>query len=82
MRSGRAASEAVAQRVGSEFVNLSRLSENIIESMQTGVLVVDSGNRAWVANAAGRRLVGDDLLPGVSLPQVSAGSVHRAAAVA
>ncbi len=62
-------SEAMAQRVGSEFVNLSRLSENIIESMQTGVLVVDAGNRIRVANAAGRRLVGDDLPSGATLPQ-------------
>lgn len=62
-------SEAMAQRVGSEFVNLSRLSENIIESMQTGVIVIDAGDRIRVANAAGRRLVGDDLLPGAMLPQ-------------
>lgn len=62
-------SEAMAQRVGSEFVNLARLSENIIESMQTGVLVVDAANRVRVANAAGRRLVGEDLLPGASLAQ-------------
>ncbi len=52
-------SEAVAERVGSEFVNLSRLNENIIEAMQTGVLVVDATRRIRTVNAASRRLLGE-----------------------
>lgn len=60
-------SEAMAARVGSEFLNLSRLSENIIESMHTGVLVVDATDRVRVANAAARRLAGEAMVPGASL---------------
>ncbi|PPE74733.1 ATPase [Solimonas fluminis] len=51
-------SEAIAERVGSEFANLSRLNESIIEAMQTGVLVVDAGRRIRTVNAAARRLLG------------------------
>lgn len=51
-------SEAIAERVGSEFANLSRLNESIIESMQTGVLVVDSHHQIRTVNAAARRLLG------------------------
>lgn len=51
-------SEALAERVGSEFANLSRLNESIIESMQTGVVVVDSERRIRTINAAGARLLG------------------------
>lgn len=63
-------SEAVAERVGSEFMSLSRLSENIIESMQTGVLVVDPDDRVRVANTAARRLLGDAMAPGTTTAQV------------
>ncbi|WP_051362086.1 sensor histidine kinase [Solimonas soli] len=49
-------SEAVAQRVGSEFVNLTRLNDNIIAAMQSGVLVVDIDGRVRTANAAALRL--------------------------
>ncbi|WP_281784707.1 sensor histidine kinase [Sinimarinibacterium flocculans] len=56
-------SEAMAARVGSEYLNLSRLSENIIESMHTGVCVVDGDDRVRVVNAAARRLIGDALQP-------------------
>ncbi len=59
-------SEAVAERVGSEFMNLSRLSESIIESMQTGVLVIDAEDRVRLANTAARRLLGDALTPGTT----------------
>jgi two-component system, NtrC family, sensor histidine kinase PilS len=65
-------SEAVAARVGSEYLNLSRLSENIIESMHTGVLVVDAEDRVRVVNAAARRLAGEGLVPGVDLRTVDA----------
>lgn len=49
-------SEAVAARVGSEFVNLTRLNDNIIASMQSGVLVIDADGRVRTANAAALRL--------------------------
>jgi two-component system, NtrC family, sensor histidine kinase PilS len=60
-------SEAVAARVGSEYLNLSRLSDNIIESMHTGVLVIDAAERVRVVNAAARRLAGEALVPGAAL---------------
>ncbi len=62
-------SEAVAERVGSEFVNLSRLNENIIEAMQTGVLVVDAERRIRTVNAATRRLLGPDATSGRALEE-------------
>ncbi len=63
-------SEAVAARVGSDYLNLSRLSENIIESMHTGVLVIDAADRIRVANAAARRLAGDRLIADAHLQAV------------
>jgi two-component system, NtrC family, sensor histidine kinase PilS len=51
-------SEALAERAGSEVANLSRLNESIIESMQTGVVVVDSEQRIRTINAAALRLLG------------------------
>ncbi|MFT4047494.1 MAG: histidine kinase dimerization/phospho-acceptor domain-containing protein [Solimonas sp.] len=49
-------SEAVAERVGSAFVNLTRLNDNIIAAMQSGVLVVDVDGRIRTANAAALKL--------------------------
>ncbi|TJY63026.1 PAS domain-containing protein [Sinimarinibacterium sp. CAU 1509] len=60
-------SEAMVERVGSQFVNLSRLSENIIETMQTGVLVIDSDGLIRVSNLAAQRLTGLPLSAGQSL---------------
>lgn len=51
-------SEALAERVGSEFQNLSRLNESIVETMATGVVVVDAGENIRTLNAAARRLLG------------------------
>ncbi|MFP5306633.1 MAG: two-component system sensor histidine kinase NtrB [Gammaproteobacteria bacterium] len=62
-------SEEMAARVGSEFVSLTRLSENIIESMQTGVLVVDPDDRIRVSNAAARRLAGEQTVSGAAVVQ-------------
>jgi two-component system sensor histidine kinase PilS (NtrC family) len=64
-------SEAMAARVGSEYLNLSRLSENIIESMHTGVCVVDSSDRIRVVNAAARRMIGEALQPGRAIESAS-----------
>jgi two-component system sensor histidine kinase PilS (NtrC family) len=50
-------SEALIKVVGSEFENLSRLHENIVESMQTGVLALDSRRRIRTLNAAARELL-------------------------
>jgi len=60
-------SEAMVERVGSQFVNLSRLSENIIETMQTGVLVIDAEGLIRVSNLAAQRLTGMPLSAGQSL---------------
>ena len=50
-------SEALAVRMGSEFANLSRLNEVILESMHTGVLVLDDSLRIANLNAAARELL-------------------------
>ena len=50
-------SEALAERMGSEFDNLSRLNEIVLESMHTGVLVLDSTLRIANLNAAARELL-------------------------
>ncbi|MDD3762264.1 MAG: ATP-binding protein [Nevskiales bacterium] len=60
-------SEAMAERVGSQYVNLARLSETIIETMQTGVIVVDAHDQIRTANVAARRLTGVDPVLGRSL---------------
>lgn len=59
-------SEAVAAKVGSEYMSLSRLSENVIEAMHTGVLVVGADDRIRTANAAARRLLGSEMLGGAT----------------
>ena len=50
-------SEAVAQKVGSEFADLSRLNEVVLDTMQTGVVVVDGSDRVRALNAAAARLL-------------------------
>jgi two-component system sensor histidine kinase PilS (NtrC family) len=52
-------SEALAARVGSDLAKLSQLNERIIDSMQTGVLVVDADQRVRLLNAAAQRLLGE-----------------------
>ncbi|MES0873014.1 sensor histidine kinase [Sinimarinibacterium thermocellulolyticum] len=64
-------SEAMAARVGSEYLNLSRLSENIIESMHAGVCVIDADERVRMVNAAARRMLGEPLTPGKPLVAVA-----------
>ena len=51
-------SEELAERVGTEFADLSRLNESIIESMHTGVVVVDAERNIRTINDAGSRLLG------------------------
>jgi two-component system sensor histidine kinase PilS (NtrC family) len=53
------ASEAKAQKVGSEFADLSRLNEIVLDTMQTGVLVVDADNAIRLMNTAAARLIAD-----------------------
>ena len=52
------ASEARARAVGTELASMARLNESILELLQTGVVVVDSGGRVRSFNAAARRLLG------------------------
>jgi two-component system sensor histidine kinase PilS (NtrC family) len=51
-------SEALAARVGSDLASLSRLNERIIETLETGVLVISEDRRVRLLNAAARRLLG------------------------
>lgn len=64
-------SEALAERFGSDLANMSRLNENIIESMQTGVLVVDSQQRVRSSNAAAQRLLRTPLSSGQPIVQLT-----------
>jgi two-component system, NtrC family, sensor histidine kinase PilS len=50
-------SEALAERVGSDLANLTRLNERIVEQMQAGVIVLDRNHRIRLINAAARRLL-------------------------
>lgn len=50
-------SEALARRMGTQFDSLSRFNEVILESMHTGVLVLDESLRIGNLNAAARELV-------------------------
>ena len=59
-------SEALAEFVGSEFADLSRLNDSIVSGMSTGVLVVDSALRVRRSNEAAMRLL-----------QLPAGSLDR-----
>ena len=51
-------SEAYAARVGVDLANLARLNERVIEHMQTGVAVVESGGRIRLLNAAAGSMLG------------------------
>ena len=51
-------SEQLAERVGSEFADLSRLNDKIIDTLATGVVVVDTERRIRTVNAAALRLLG------------------------
>ena len=51
------ASEELARQVGSEFADLSRLNEVVLDTMQTGVLVVDADNQIRALNPAAQRLL-------------------------
>lgn len=64
-------SEELAERVGSEFADLSRLNESIIESMHTGVVVVDAARIVRTINDAGNRLLGVRTPLGHSLDKLS-----------
>jgi two-component system sensor histidine kinase PilS (NtrC family) len=62
-------SEELAERVGTQFADLSRLNESIIEWMHTGVMVIDAERRIRTVNAAVRRLLGArHVTPGRMLP--------------
>jgi len=50
-------SEALAKQVGSEFADLTRLNAVVLETMQTGVAVVDATNEIRALNAAAEKLL-------------------------
>ncbi len=68
------ASEALAQRVGSEFADLSRLNEVVLDTMQTGVVVVGSGDQIHALNSAAQRLLdaGSERALGLVAPSIAA----------
>jgi two-component system sensor histidine kinase PilS (NtrC family) len=51
-------SEALADQQAIDLANLSTLNDHIVQRMQSGILVLDSGGRVRLVNAAGRRLLG------------------------
>lgn len=55
LRLGRA--EAIATERASDLYRLQRLNEQIVQNMQTGILLIDDDNRARVMNAAAGRLL-------------------------
>lgn len=63
-------SEQIALQVGSEFADLSRLSDSIIQSMQSGVMVVDSGGIIRTTNRAADLLLGYPMMLGQPLHTV------------
>ncbi|QHS09964.1 PAS domain-containing sensor histidine kinase [Sinimarinibacterium sp. NLF-5-8] len=56
-------SEAAAERMGSENINLSDLSAHIIEVIHMGVIVVDAQDRLRINNLAALQLLGRSLPP-------------------
>ncbi|PTU32709.1 sensor histidine kinase [Stenotrophobium rhamnosiphilum] len=60
-------SEALAERVGSDLANMSRLNDSIIENMHTGVLVVNAQRRLRSSNTAAGRLLHTNLTNGHAL---------------
>lgn len=64
-------SEALAKQVGSEFADLSRLNEVVLDTMQTGVVVVDVDDHISALNPAATRLL--EASSGSSLAEVAPG---------
>ncbi len=64
-------SEALAQRRGIDLANLQQLNQYIIRQLQSGLLVVDPGNRIRLANATAATLLGPDARDGAQLDQVA-----------
>lgn len=60
-------SEALVAQADSEVASLSQLNESIIESMQTGVMVVDDEGEIRLLNAAAQRLMAPAGRPGQRL---------------
>ena len=50
-------SEALAERVGSDLASLAQLNNRIIETMETGVLVIEADGSIRLCNEAARRLL-------------------------
>lgn len=66
-------SEALADQRAVDLANLSALNEHIVQSMQSGILVLDRNGRVRVINAAAKRLVGrGEVQAGEPLESVSA----------
>jgi len=66
-------SEALAAQAGSDLASLAQLNESVIEHMQTGVAVIESGGSIRLLNAAAAQMLGAhagqalaDCAPGLS----------------
>lgn len=64
-------SATLASRRQGEAVVLARLNDEIIQRMQTGVLVVDQERRVRLANRSAERLLGSTLDPGCTVAELS-----------
>lgn len=51
-------SEALAAQAGSDLASLARLNESVIEHMQTGVAVIETGGNIRLLNAAAAQMLG------------------------
>jgi two-component system, NtrC family, sensor histidine kinase PilS len=70
-------SELLAERVGSEFADLSRVNQRVIETLSTGLVVIDADRRIRIVNAAAMRLLGMQRPEGRLLAEASP-PLHRA----
>ncbi len=57
------ASETLAQQRGLSLQYLAQLNEEIVQSIQSGILVIDGLNRIWLCNQAAIRLLGLAVTP-------------------
>lgn len=61
------ATEALAVQRGIDLANLTRLNEQVIQHLQSGILVVDGHDRVRLMNATAARMLGADQPAGATL---------------
>ncbi|MGH8245120.1 MAG: two-component system sensor histidine kinase NtrB [Gammaproteobacteria bacterium] len=66
-------SEALAEQSAIALQNLARLNEHIVQHLQSGIIVLDSGLRVTLINSAARELLNAGAVPiGVKIDELSA----------